>query len=361
MPQYNYVNEAVIKHFTEKTGRKIVSVDQDTLSEFSATTLVRDKLLTNYAIEYHPMGYVADQAAPRIQVPEKHGLIYNGSVNAMKRHRTNSAQGLGKPNQISRERQADGSYTLMPYALMTPVTKGEIEAAKRNGGPGIGPMEDAVQFLKDVMAVDREYRVLVELVNTSTFTNHSDMSTGTTIYQYWDDQTDGAPIEVIKRAKKLIPFECGQRATHMLWPSHIRDAFYTHTKVKSWRNESQDYVSGLTDQKVGMVMGLKSIDADAMAIAEQELATAGHTADFNYIIGNNAAVLSIPNSPSRHAPYAMATMAMGKPNVKYVRDEFIDGGDGGYWIILTEAKMQEKVIDVGCAHVITNVLEHPTT
>lgn len=149
--------------------------------------------LTGIAIAYRNRQMIADLVLPRVTPVGKqefkyfvHGIAQGFSIPDTKVGRR------GKPNQVEfTAEERDGSTT--DYGLEDGIPNADIE----NAPPGIDPRALAVEYIMNLIALDREVRVAGLVFNPATYPTANKLALSGTS-QFSDDASD--PIGVISDA-----------------------------------------------------------------------------------------------------------------------------------------------------------------
>lgn len=158
----------------------------------SKTPFPADAKLTAIAIGYRNAQFIADQVAPRFDVPSEQFKWTEFEAKDVFTIPNTLVGRKGKPNTVEfSAAEKDGSTN--DYGLSDEIPQTDIEKAKDN--PAFDPEGRATVKLTELVSLDREKRVAGIVMNAASY-NHNEVITGT------DKWTDPAskPIEQISDA-----------------------------------------------------------------------------------------------------------------------------------------------------------------
>jgi len=273
-----------------------------------ATDVHVDAALSEFAMRYaNPdTGLVAESVAPRVPVVKQNDKYYEWDKNNIRLVETLRHEKDG-PRSIDFALSST-SYFCEDHELVHYISDEE----RGNADPAVDPEQDAVQFLLDVIALDRESRAASLVTSTTNITNNTTLS-GT---DQWSDDTNSDPFGDIKTAKLSVLESCLRQANVLIIPSEVAQTLAHHSDYLERYKYAQEAVtpSGLTDH----VAGLRVIEACAYQNTAQE----GQTDALGSVWGVDVLIGHIPTvKPSKKTPCGLVTFEWQPRQVRKWREE----------------------------------------
>ena len=273
-----------------------------------ATDVHVDAALSEFAMRYtNPTGvFVADIVAPRVPVTKQSDKYYEWDKNNLRLVETLRHE-KDEPREVD-YKLSTSSYFCEDHELKHLISDEE----RSNADPAINPEEDAVQFLLDIMALDRENRIKAILTDQTKITQGTALS-GT---NQWNDLDSSNPFGDIAAGKAAVLAGCLRKANIIVIPHAVGQQLKQH----------EDYIERIkyTGQQVtpgGLlpeIDGLRVIEADVQYNTAQE----GQTDTFAEMWGKNVVIGYVPpGRPTKQLPGGLVTFEWNPRQVRRWRDE----------------------------------------
>ncbi len=299
-----------------------------------------DRPLSNFAVEYQNLGFIAGQVVPFVPVNNKSDsyFIYT------KADKFSIPEDVRGPKAKASEvtwGSSSASYGCIDRALRDFLSDGVVA----NSDPGVNPQQRTTGFLTDLLLLNFERRIAT-LVNT--YTNYAagcyTTLSGTT---QLSDYANSDPIGVIDTAKAA----CFVDPNVMVMSRTVYDKLKRHPAlldhIKGGATTSNPALVGI--QQMAEIFG---VDRILIGKAKYNSSIKGQTATYADIWGKYISLLYVDPNPSLDGvsfakTFRWRQMTTDLPyKVRRYRDEELGGG--GEWIEV-EMSVTEKVVcsDVG--------------
>jgi len=217
---------------------------------FDVGDVHEDAALSEFSLRYANTGFVAERLAPRINVTQQSDKYYTYDKSNLRRQ-DSIRHDKAEPKEVFFN-LSKTSFYCEDYALATLVSGAEIQ----NADNALDPMADSVEFLMDLIRLDREKRVATLLTDTSVITNNVSLT------NEWDDYTNGVPLTDIKTAKVSVYQNTLRRANTIVIPYEVGLALSLHPDILNLRKYTDPTLmldSGLPSK----IEGLEVLEAGA--------------------------------------------------------------------------------------------------
>lgn len=305
----------------------------------TAESLHIDQLLSNVAINYRPMGMIADMVFPLVPVQKQsdHYAIFS-RADILRIEDTTRAPGT-EANKITRETSSD-TYYCDNYALKYPVN---IED-KANADPIFVQqlINGRVEYLVDKMHLDWENRLATLVTNTSNVGSSSATTSG------WGDLTNSDPLGDLEAAIYNVKDTTGMRPNRIVMGEEAWRNFRRNTTVRNLIYGTNNG-GGYVDQT--QAASLVEVDQILVGGAYKNTGNEAQAESLSQVWGDNVLVYFSAERPSVDRPsfgYSFRWNAPGLPNMQverhpydtrkkceevevgYYQDEKITGSTYGY-------------------------------
>ena len=270
-----------------------------------------DKLLTNMAINYRPVGFVADLIMPQVTVDKQSDLYPIFSrADKLRRQTTSRAPG-GRAHQVVQSVSSD-TFFCKNYALASPVT---IED-RVNADPIFMAkiLNGRTELIMDHLLLDWEVRVASQVTSGSNVGSYSGVNSA------WSGA--GAPLDDINTAIDNVHYSTG------LMPNRV---CFGVEAWKSFRRDStvRDLIFGTNNgggyPNVGQVQQLLDIERVVVGGAFQNTGDEGLSEALSTIWKDNVLVYYAPPNPTIERPsfaYSFRWASAGLPNMQVERHPY---------------------------------------
>lgn len=279
---------------------------------FSATgrDIHIDTTLSNVAINYRPMGFIADMIAPIVSVPKQsnHYAIFD---RADKIRQPNTLRAPGTRATRVDQNVSSDTYFADNYALYSPV----VLEDRANADPIYlsQVINNRVEFITDLLMLDWDIRVSTMITSGSVGNNAS-------VTSAWNGAGD--PLGDINSMIDTVQDACGMRPNRMVlgldaWKSLRRDSNVRN--IIFGNNNGGGYPS--TQQ----VRELFEVEEVLVGGVYENTAAEGLTESLAKVWGDNVIVYYAPSAPTIERPsfmYSMRWVAGGLPNMQAERHPF---------------------------------------
>ena len=279
---------------------------------FSATghDIHIDTTLSNVAINYKPMGFIADMIAPIVTVPKQsnHYAIFQ-RADKIRQPNTLRAPGT-RATRVDQDVSSD-TYFADNYALYSPVT---IED-RANADPIYMSqiINSRVEFITDLLMLDWEIRVAALITSGSVGTNAA-------VSSAWNGAGD--PLGDINSMIDSVQDACGVRPNRMVlgldaWKSLRRDSNVRN--IIFGNNNGGGYPS------TAQVAEIFEVDEILVGGAYENTAAEGLTESLAKVWGDHVTIYYAPSAPTIEQAsfmYSFRWATGGLPNMQAERHPF---------------------------------------
>lgn len=218
--------------------------------------------LTNLSVAYRPMGFVARDLFPVLNVKKESDMFFKYGKESMKIY-----DGIRAPGAPSVE--IDYSISTDTYTCDEEAYKHAIPARiKDNADNPLDPFKDATIFLSDVIITKEEYHAYAAATDTTSGlgeTNHK--STPTTLW----DAADSTPVEDVDVAKENIRSKVFKEPNLMILPQQVMDALRTNADILDRIKYTK--LGTVTEDLLSALFGLKVVIAKSGYVADDDTHT----------------------------------------------------------------------------------------
>ncbi len=254
-----------------------------------------NKPLANVAIAYRPAGMIADQIAPIISV-NKQADAYNIWNIADAFRITDDKRSPGtEANKIERD-LSSGTYFAKNYALKDHVPYEDIKNA--DVGFLFTERSNRVEFIKDRLMLNYEYRVALQCTSGSNVGSYSAVGSA------WSDYTNSDPILDLQTAIGNVEDSTGYRPNSIIFGRAAWRHFRNHDDVIS-------RVYGQTTTNTGRIISTQNVKAlfelERVLIggAYRNTADRNQTASLSAVWGDHVLVYYAPQKARKDKPSFM--------------------------------------------------------
>jgi len=264
-----------------------------------------DKHLTNLAMNYRPMGFVADMIFPIVNVQNQSDMIktYN-QADLFRVNNTLRAPGT-EANKVSFQVSSE-SYFCKNYALKVPTT---IED-RANADPAFvrDVEEGRLFFLQDQLYLDWEMRVSVHV------TTATNVSTQFTVGSAWTDYANSRPLEDIWTAIDEQADQTGYRPNRAVFGDIAWRLFSRNAQVIDKVNKAG--VSGggqnATKEQAAQLLELEGLYVGG---AYRNTSEEGIAMSLTQMWGDKVLLYYCPQRPSMEMPSFGYTFRWNRPGL----------------------------------------------
>lgn len=256
----------------------------------TATDLHVDKVLTEFAMGYTPMGLIADMIFPVVIVDKQTDIYLEADRGRILRRQDTSRSPGNEARRVERD-FGSATYRCKNYALKDYITVED----KANTDPAMifSKAESKAKGILDDLYQDWEIRVLDQINNTSNVGSSAAVSSA------WNGA--GAPLNDVNTALDNVRYANGVPTTFMTivygpeaWDSFRRDS--TVRNLIFGTNNGGGYPN---EEQVKNLLNVKRV---LVAEGFENSADDGQTESLNSIMGDNVLVYFAPDSPSIDMP-----------------------------------------------------------
>jgi len=305
----------------------------------TAESLHIDQLLSNVAINYRPMGMIADMVFPVVPVQKQsdHYAIFS-RADILRIENTARSPGT-EANKVTRETSSD-TYFADNYALKYPVT---IED-KANADPIFVQqlLNGRVEYIMDKLGLDWENRIASLVTNTSNVGSSAAVTSG------WTDHTNSDPLGNLETAIYNVKDSTGMKPNRIVMGESAWRNFRRNDAVRNLiygTNNGGGYVNQT------QAASLLEVDEILVGGAYKNTGNEAQAESLSQVWGDNVLIYFSAERPSVDRPsfgYSFRWSAPGLPNMQverhpydtrkkaeeveagYYQDEKITGSDYGF-------------------------------
>ena len=304
-----------------------------------------DQHLSNVALNYRPMGFIADQVFPVVQVPKQSDkyVVFEQS-DLFRQENTRRSSGT-EANKIHSRISSEGFFC-NNYALKADITLED----RTNADPAFIQQfeEGRIMRLQDALLLDWEIR-LAKLINST-----ANISSNSTPSTKWNSSS-ADPLSNVLTAMDTVEDATGYRPNHVLFSGKAWQLFRRHKKVS-------DRTSGPSESGGGLHPGVSQVEElleSKVLVGNtwKNTAAEGLNQSLERIWGKNVLVYYAPEQATMETPsfgYFFRWAASDIPNMQVMRHPYDSRRhchevEIGYY--------QDEVITAGLlAHLITSVI-----
>lgn len=286
-----------------------------------------DQNLTNVAINYRPMGLIADMIAPIVPVGKQSDYYPVWSqADILRVEEARRAPGT-EANKITRS-VSSGAYYAENYALKTSLT---IEDRENMDAAYVSELRNGrARFLVGKMGLVWESRVANQLTSGSNIGSYAACASA------WTDYTNSDPATDIWTAMDIVQDTTGYRPNRLL---------FSGTAWRNFRRNDNviDYLHGDTGTGSPRIVSRQQaaalFEVDKIIVGEAYYNTAdeGQSQSLSALWGDHVLTYYVPNAPSVEEPsfmYSFRWSRPGLPNMTIERHPF-------------DAKIKAEEIELG--------------
>lgn len=272
-----------------------------------------DQLLSNMALNYRPMGMIADMIFPTVPVQKQsdHYAIFT-RADALRIEDTKRSPDT-EANKITRMPSSD-TYYAENYALKYPVT---IED-RANADPIFVTelINGRVEFIMDKLGLDWENRIAALVTNTSNVGSSAAVSSG------WTDHTNADCLGDINAAIDNVKDSTGMTPNRIVFGESAWRNFRRNVDVRNIINGTNN---GGGYANIQQVQDLLEIERVMVGGAYKNVGNEAQSESLTQIWGDNVLVFYSADRPSMDRPsfgYSFRWSAPGLPNMQVERHPF---------------------------------------
>jgi len=251
--------------------------------------------LSNIAIAYRPENMIADQICPIVPVDKQSDNYYIWQIADAFRITDDKRAPATEANVLDRN-ISSGTYFADNYALKDRIPYEDIENA--DAGFMFTERTSRVEFLKDRLMLNMEYRVAKQCTSGSNVGSYSACASA------WTDYTNSDPILDIETAIANVEDATGTRPNSILFGRNIWRHFRKHDDVLSRIFGYQTTNNGriVTSENVKALFELERV---LIGGAYQNTAGRGQTASLSGLWADHVLVYYAPMTPRKDKPSFM--------------------------------------------------------
>ena len=264
-----------------------------------------DQHLTNIAINYKPLGFIADAVAPIVPVMHQSGMFKTYNQADLFRIENDHRSPGTEANKVAFQ-VGSGSYFAKNYALKADVT---IED-RANADPAFfRDLESGrVEFLKDKLALAKDLRVAT-LMTTAT-----NVATQTAVASAWNDLTNSDPFGDINSVIDLQEDKTGYRPNKLVFSSI---AFRNVTRNASIidKTNKTGTTGGGQNATINQLKELFNVPEILVGGAQYNTGDEGQGLTLSHMWAENVFVGYVAERPSIDRPSFMYSFRWRKPGL----------------------------------------------
>jgi hypothetical protein len=253
-----------------------------------------DRLLTDFAVNYRPQGFIGDQIFPVVNVP-KQSDIYATYNQADLFRVDDTRRAPGTEANIVRYRVGSANFFCRNYALKAQVTQEE----RANADPifQMDIEQGRVAHTMDKLLLDRDIRVASLAFNTNA------VGSSAAVGSSWSDGITGHsnPLGDYFTARDNVENATGYRPNLVVFGLGPWKAFRQHQDVVT-KATNPNYLAGGNYPSIQQVAQLLEVDKVLVGQAQFNTAHAYLTQSLSRIWGNSTLVAYVTPTPRIDAP-----------------------------------------------------------
>lgn len=269
------------------------------MPSLTPTDVHRNQFLSNFLLAYRPMGFIAPDVFPQVEVNKQTGeyAVLNKS-DWLRRTNTQRSPGQ-KPNYVNFSVSSD-TYFARNYALGNEVWYETLD----NADPPLDPKQDGAAFIKDQLMLDFECRVF-DKVSTG-------VGSSLTAGAAWSDYAASDPISESRTARQAVRGPTGLRPNLAIVPQKVADHLMFHPDFIA-AAKGPGGMSGMVDA-VAMAQVLQ-VQKVLIPDTVRNTGTKGLADSFTDVWSTNVYLLHVKENPGlRAATFGLAFNWVG-PNI----------------------------------------------
>ena len=245
---------------------------------------IQDKILTQAALEYKPVGMVCEEVLPELGVDQDTGLL--------------AAYGTGflrVVNSVSGGRGAYRRVDAMSYSTQQYVIEGhgleEVCSASdyRNWLQPFKPESDKTRALAQMLYLEKEKLLADTLADTAIITQTTTLSGS----DQWSDKDNSDPISVIETAQAAIRTGCGMYANAAVIPIAVFKKLKFHPQLMDALGYKYARPGGLKASEIADALDLEKV---FIPDCQYESANEGQSSSLADVWGKHMFLLVSPSS-----------------------------------------------------------------
>ncbi len=291
-----------------------------------------DKLLSNVSFAYHNEGFVGESLFPIVKV-QKDSDKY--TLYGKERFRRNATKVADKtPTKKIDWTVTFPSYECEDYGLHDLISDKE----KRNADKPLNLRIDTTEVVTDMLALDREARVLEIVFSTSIITNNTTL-TGT---DQWSNSVDSDPIGNIVTGRSTIKKAIGKKPNTLCVTEDVWDVLREHPQLLERIKYSMKGI--LTEDLVAQILGLERV---IVAGGLEEQSTEGQSSSLDYLQTKKALLCFVEKNAGLKKITLGKTFMSQKPVVRSWRENKLRSE-----VIEVIETTDEKLVAAGAGYLI---------
>jgi hypothetical protein len=273
-----------------------------------------DQHLSNVAINYRPVGFIADQIFPMVQVPHQSDTFVIFEQNDLFRREPTLRSRGGEANKIH-SGVSSGTFFCANFALKADVTLED----RANADPIFVQQfeEGKVMRVQDALYLDWELRVAARI------TNASNVGSSSAVGSAWTDRANSDPLNDVMKAIDNVEQATGYRPNRILFSGAAWRNFRRNTQIIN-KASNPNVSGGGTFPSVAQVQDLLELKV-LVGNAWHNSAEEALGLKLSQIWADHALVYYAPDQPSLDTPsfgYNFRWAAPGLPNMQVERHPY---------------------------------------
>ena len=256
-----------------------------------------DRPLTNMslAILQDPSAFIADQVFPQLPVSKQSDLYREYPRGAFNRDEMEKRAPGTESAQVAYE-----TSTTPYYADVWAAHVDIDEQTEENADEEVDLDFEAVQLLSHKALINRDAQWAANYFVTGVWTFEEDFGAQAT--QQWNDYTNSAPLQEIEGKKVEMGSSTGMEPNTLILGRRVWQQLKNHPDLVGRLDRGQ--TTGPARVLLQSLANLLELDRVLVSRSIVNSAAEGAADSHDYIMGNHALLLYVPDSPGRYTPSA---------------------------------------------------------
>ena len=267
-----------------------------------------DRAIRNVALRYTNVGFIADQVAPVVNVPNESDKYFIFTKGDWFRDEADDDRRPGSRAPRGGFTLSTETFSLKEAAHATPIP----DRIRDNADDPLRPWEDASRFSSQMVMLRRERRASAAMFVSSTWNSGTDF----TVVNQWSDLINSDPASDVASGVDTVAKSTAQIPNTLLVGREVYTQLRQHPDGLDRYKHTQTGI--MTPAMIAEWLGVERL---VIGNAVYNSGAEGGTVNMSYIWGKNALLLYLPAAPSITEPSAAYIFQKGGLQTKRYREE----------------------------------------